>query len=359
METIESWRSRVSAEWLAHKAKEGLNPSEWAMTAEIAELRAALAASQSAPVAAAGAHGVWVGTISSGDIDGDEIDWDAEFDRKVVDALPQLRVPNQHFGLFMAPLVAAQPPADAAPVDAKPVDADALRAAGRAEALAILMQLDPEAGIDDYTGWSTPMGPEDEGAAYWDAPKLRELFSVDSALADMMDRAEGEYWHYKGLQDEAERAKNFAANILNSGKVRDVLAKAGEFDLMARLCSAAQPSPAQGDALIKPPQPVLTDEQKEVIRHGAKLLRLEGYLTQSDDLATILAAAQQPDSERDAARMEWLEQQNACLNADKWLVTGCDFPTGESPERNWVGVDLRGAIDAAMAAQQGEKGGAA
>lgn len=49
-------------------------------------------------------HGIWVGTISSGDIEGDEIDWDAEFDSKVLDALPQLRVPNQHYGLFMAPI---------------------------------------------------------------------------------------------------------------------------------------------------------------------------------------------------------------------------------------------------------------
>lgn len=55
-------------------------------------------------VASAAPSGVWVGTISSGDIEGDEIDWDAEFDRKVVDALPQLRVPNQHYGLFMAPI---------------------------------------------------------------------------------------------------------------------------------------------------------------------------------------------------------------------------------------------------------------
>ena len=73
----------------------------------IEKANAALAA-HPAPSSDAG-QGVWVGTISSGDIEGDEIDWDAEFDRKVVDALPQLRMPNQHFGLFMAPLTAAHP----------------------------------------------------------------------------------------------------------------------------------------------------------------------------------------------------------------------------------------------------------
>jgi len=68
---------------------------------------------------AAPAGGIYVGTISTGDIEGDEIDWDYEFDRKIVDALPQLRFPNQHYALFMAPIdglkYAAQPTAQAAP----------------------------------------------------------------------------------------------------------------------------------------------------------------------------------------------------------------------------------------------------
>lgn len=150
---------------------------------------------------------------------------------------------------------------EAAPVVAKPVDADAMRAAGRAEAMEILMQLDPESGIDEYTGWGKSGAPEDEGSAYWKVDKLRELFSVDGSLADMMDKAEGEYWHYKGLQMEAEHAKNFAANMHNSGKVREVLAKAGEYDLMADLCRASQPSPS--------PAPVaMTDEQiSKAARH--------------------------------------------------------------------------------------------
>lgn len=138
---------------------------------------------------------------------------------------------------------------------------DAGRQQGRAEALAIIMELDPEGGIDAYTGWSTPVGPEDEGSAYWDADKLRELFATDGALADMMDKAEGEYWRYQGLQDEAERAHNFAANMHSSGKVREVLAKAGEFDLMGQLCASAPQQHAQ--AAIEIAAQALLDDSEE------------------------------------------------------------------------------------------------
>lgn len=137
---------------------------------------------------------------------------------------------------------------------------DALRAAGRAEAMAIIMQLDPESGIDDYTGWSKSGAPEDEGGAFWKEDKLRELFVVDGLLPDMMDKAEAEYWHYKGLQMEAEHAKNFAANMHNSGKVREVLAKAGEYDLMADLCRDHAPSLQAVGAV-----PRITQEQIDYI----------------------------------------------------------------------------------------------
>lgn len=85
------------------------------------------------------------------------------------------------------------------------VCAAAERRKGRAEALQLLMGLDPEGGIDDYIGWSSPVGPEDEGSAHWDGDKLRELLDVDTDLADMLDKAEGEYYHQIGLREEAER----------------------------------------------------------------------------------------------------------------------------------------------------------
>lgn len=144
---------------------------------------------------------------------------------------------------FLREYLAAAP--QPAPVEAASQQYEAGRQQGRAEAVAILIELDPETGIDTYTGWSAPVGPEDEGSAYWDVPKLRELFAADGQLADMMDKAEGQYWHYIGLQGEAERAHNFAANMHSSGKVRDILAKAGEFDLMGQLCSLAAPATQQ------------------------------------------------------------------------------------------------------------------
>jgi len=65
------------------------------------------------------------------------------------------------------------------------------------------------------------------------------------------------------------------------------------------------------------------------------------------------AHGSQPDSERDAARLDFLEKNSAYkIGADKTL-----FMIGEYDVPGRV-RSIREAIDAAMAAQQGEKGGA-
>lgn len=122
-----------------------------------------------------------------------------------------------------------------------PAMADILkaRAEGRAEALQILIGLDAESGIGEYTGWSNPVSAEDEGSAYWEVEKLRDLFRVDDALCNLFDRAEAMYWEAEGHRDEAKHATNFAANMYNSGKVRDALCDAGRHDLVAQMCSTA------------------------------------------------------------------------------------------------------------------------
>lgn len=222
---------------------------------------------------------------------------------------------------------------------------DSGRQQGRAEALAILMQLDPENGIDEYTGWSAPVGPEDEGSAYWDEPKLRELFAADGALADMMDKAEGEYWHYKGLQDEAEHARNFAANMHSSGKVREVLAKAGEFDLMGLLC-AAPPSQPAGERLA---------QLREWLAATGALPKGSSWIGELEQIVVGAGErAQQPGSERDAARLDWLEQM---ANEPEGLLLhdGGDFTGRHGLGLRRIGRTLRQAIDAAMAAHQCEK----
>lgn len=108
-------------------------------------------------------------------------------------------------------------------------------------------------------GWSSENVMNERNGGDWVRYEdhAAEVARLQAALADMLDKAEAEYWHYKGLQMEAEHAKNFAANMHNSDKVREVLAKAGEYDLMADLFRASQPSPS--------PAPVaMTDEQIEL-----------------------------------------------------------------------------------------------
>lgn len=106
--------------------------------------------------------------------------------------------------------------------DAARSDAD--RAKGRAEALGILMGLDPDVGTDEYIDWHNSGATEDEGSALWNADKLRELLHVDSALADMQDKAEGEYWHNLVLRKEAERI--YAAASLAHKNLRDAVGAA-------------------------------------------------------------------------------------------------------------------------------------
>lgn len=100
----------------------------------------------------------------------------------------------------------------------------AARAKGRAEALDIIMGVDPEDGISAYIGWHTSGAPEDEGSSHWDSAKLRELLHVDSALADMQDKAESEYYKNLNLREEAERLH--AAALLAHEDLRDQVGQA-------------------------------------------------------------------------------------------------------------------------------------
>ena len=123
----------------------------------------------------------------------------------------------------------------AAGVAAAPAEILKHRAEGRAEALAILLDEDPEIPLEAYTPSRADGGDSGEYNTYWDEPKLRALFHVDDATYSAFDKAEAEFHHYIGLQDEARYANNFATNMNSSGKVRDVLEKSGEYDLLAQL----------------------------------------------------------------------------------------------------------------------------
>lgn len=222
--------------------------------------------------------------------------------------------------------------------------ADVGRAAGRAEAMAILVSLEPDGGIDDYIGWSSSGSPEDEGNACWKEDKLRELLNVDSTLADMMDKALGEYYRYQGLQDEAKRAQAFAENMHNSGKVREVLAKAGEFDLMGELCRT---DPAQQERAAA--QLMDTREKTRSIDQENARFAIEGAIyfgrqgvnvPPSEDhwlmpfwkIGEQLAAASQqaapavpvPAQPGLPAPVAWLHPTGSCATTDPWYGKSAD-----------------------------------
>ena len=78
------------------------------------------------------------------------------------------------------------------------------RAQGRAEALAIILGLEAETGLDDYAD-SIPPGPAGEWGTAWNEEKLSELLRADDSAWSLLQEAEGEYWHNLGLREDAER----------------------------------------------------------------------------------------------------------------------------------------------------------
>ncbi|HEV2594162.1 MAG TPA: hypothetical protein VGU01_03045 [Sphingomicrobium sp.] len=93
-----------------------------------------------------------------------------------------------------------------------PVPTDVLeaRAQGRAEALAIILGIDAETGLDDCT-YEYSIGATGEYATGWKEDALRELLRADDSAWSLMQEAESEYWHNLGLREEAER--NYARSI--------------------------------------------------------------------------------------------------------------------------------------------------
>ncbi|WP_321953156.1 hypothetical protein [Paraburkholderia bannensis] len=97
-------------------------------------------------------------------------------------------------------------PSDAAqaPKAAVPKDLIEARAQGRAEALALLLDIDPDTFCGEYIvdGGSLPSGDRSED---WDAEKLRELLRADDSAYSLMQSAEAEYWRNVGLRDDIEQ----------------------------------------------------------------------------------------------------------------------------------------------------------
>lgn len=141
------------------------------------------------------------------------------------------------------------------------------REQGRAEALDIILSLDAETGLDDCIN-SAQCPASGEYDSHWDETKLRELFSVDDATYAAFDKAEAAYWEYQGHKDEADRAKAFAVNMHSSGRIREVLAKAGEYDLMGQLCTPAAPAPTKFSEDAAEALEILDQLIDSITKHG-------------------------------------------------------------------------------------------
>lgn len=88
---------------------------------------------------------------------------------------------------------------------AQPVSAiDEARAAGRAEAVAIIMQEEAEDPLGDCTV-SSSFADTGDYDTNWSQEALNKKFNVGDSLFNMMAQAEEEYYHNMGLRGEAQR----------------------------------------------------------------------------------------------------------------------------------------------------------
>lgn len=267
-------------------------------------------------------------------------------------------------------------------------------------------------GIEDYRTFARAIlatrQPAPESSQRGEAPFAFVQFSLgyikkkkgdlpDATVAGMITRAwqgyEGEIWRAAAhppadeapvdanlkvavLRDALIQAKEsfqtihgaerigFARDWARSGLLRasEAISKADGI--------AAQPSTAQGDAV---------GQQAGGWPVGYSVNRVEGhgwYIdppkggrwvahdgTPAADFIAALAqrAASQPDSERDAARYRWLRSDDIGVPSGQREINvymeRLPFREDQSDEL-LTGQEMDAAIDAAMAAQQGEKGGA-
>ncbi|WP_046427849.1 hypothetical protein [Burkholderia vietnamiensis] len=96
-----------------------------------------------------------------------------------------------------------------------PPDVVAARAQGRAEALALLLDIDTDTFCSEYIvdGGSLPSGDRNEG---WDASRLKALFRADDTAYSLMQAAEGEYWSNLALREEADRNYALSKSVANT-----------------------------------------------------------------------------------------------------------------------------------------------
>lgn len=111
------------------------------------------------------------------------------------------------------------------PAASVPKDVVEARAQGRAEALAIILDLDPEAGLDEYVE-SFPSGCSGDYSAEWNEEKLRGLLRSDDSAWSLLQATEGHYWDQLGYSEAAkERYQRAAASTAQGVDALSVLAR--------------------------------------------------------------------------------------------------------------------------------------
>lgn len=102
-----------------------------------------------------------------------------------------------------------------APLIPTPHDVVAARTQGRAEALALLLDVDTDTFCSEYIvdGGSLPSGDRNEG---WDESRLKALFRADDTAYSLMQAAEGEYWSNLALREEADRNYALSKSVANT-----------------------------------------------------------------------------------------------------------------------------------------------
>ena len=82
---------------------------------------------------------------------------------------------------------------------------DTARAAGRAEAVAIIMGMDPEDPLSECIAWGEN-GDCGDHSAYWCTDKLQAVFKTDDLLMNMMGKAEADAMEAHFMLEDAKRA---------------------------------------------------------------------------------------------------------------------------------------------------------
>jgi hypothetical protein len=103
-------------------------------------------------------------------------------------------------------------------VQVEPVVMSPASVRGRAEALQIILALDPEEGLDDFIE-SSPDGDSGDYSTYWNKAKLKKLLRVggeyeNSPGAKIARAADDMYWEMVAKSDDFATLKKLVQDLL-------------------------------------------------------------------------------------------------------------------------------------------------